>query len=105
MYTWELVAEITGKPINEFLALLSKSELERSSAEALKAMRLLIYCGLRSYADIHDEALDLNQFAVGAAIGEEPEVTAEIVQAMADSMTTGKKMDPAPAKKKLNSAK
>ena len=104
MYTWELISEMSGKPINEFLGSLSSGS-EAMSAESLKSVRFLIYCGLKSYADINGEVLDINQFQVGAEIGESPDLVASIISAMAESMSADNGKENPPSKKKLNSVK
>ena len=104
MYTWEIISEMSGKPINEFLSGLATGSAAMG-AESIKSVRVLIYAGLKSYADINNEVLDVNQFAVGAEIGESPDSVAEIISCMAESMAVETKKEQVPSKKKSISPK
>ena len=97
MLSWELVCESMGLPMSDVLILLN-------GKDQLKAMRVIFYSALVSYAEMHGEEFELTERQVGCHFNVGDEVFTDVMACMTDSMATGKKMEPATTKKKSLSA-
>ena len=101
MLTWEYVSMELKTPMEEILPMLQ-------GYQALTVMRVLLYSGLQSYADLHNEQLELTSKEVGAAMGDDDKVLKDIIASMMESMGTGKAStanENVPAKKKSSLGK